>query len=391
MFGSKKTTSQKPSEEQFSFSVETMEGKMKGQDGNKEMSANLNSPPQNLPGAEKAPLSTAPTEESPFLSQGVEQGDLGASTTSTPEPMTMQNLATPPSETSSVDKYKMPSSKSFSEEDGGEKRTNKILVIVAALVLIITIFVGAYYYFFVLKNTTQDPGESTVVSTPVLTPIQGQEQATNLESISTSSSEESASKEHIKKLTINEDLLTALKNYFTEIKNDPTTTTTLSNGYFLELDQIGKRLNSSEILKQLGVELDQSITLPQGSGWLFIDQEIGISAPLKIALILGYEQGKVAPVTAIKDKEKDLPIKLKALFIDESAPHIDDPSSIVFATSSLDDRIRFYNYLPGETRQSIDWGVIKNKSIDYLVITTSKDSTRKILDLLETADLGEIN
>lgn len=390
MFGSKKPVKQDSAKDNFSFSIETMEGKLKGQEGKKDLSVDVNNPPQNLPGVEALSQATASVENSPFSSandknMAQEQDAIEKSNFPAPEPMTTQNLATSPFETTSTDKYQMSSSENFSEENEEEnKRVNKILVVIAAFILIITIFVGAYYYFFILKSSTVSQSDnytttSTIAQDSMVTPETTLEEVSNIQ-------ENISSIENFQKLEIGENLITSLKNYFTEINKN---TVSLSSGYFLELTQEGKVLSANEILAQLGIELNSSITLPRGSGWLFVDQENDSAAPIKVSLILGYTRGELAPVIAIKNNEKDFPIKVKTLFINETAPHVSNPSTVNFATSSLDDRFRFYNYLPEETKKSVDWGVVKNNEIEYLIITTSKDSTKKILSKLDSIKLND--
>ena len=140
--------------------------------------------------------------------------------------------------------------------------------VIAAFILIITIFVGAYYYFFILKSSTISQSDnytttSTITQDSMVTPETTLEEVSNIQ-------ENISSIENFQKLEIGENLITSLKNYFTEANKN---TASLSSGYFLELTQEGKVLSANEILAQLGIELNSLIMLPRGSGWLFIDQE----------------------------------------------------------------------------------------------------------------------
>ncbi|PIE00088.1 MAG: hypothetical protein CSA81_14115 [Acidobacteria bacterium] len=429
MFSSKKTAGQAKADDKFSFEIETMDSGMSGKSGGKEMSVEYNKPPQNLPGADaklanspfmkqdaagapkspeaKSPLSQDKKEEpakSPLDSQPV------------PEPMTTQNLSAPTGSFETADdagdlgqsKYSggIGSEQAFGAAGGG-KKVNKVLLIVAALVLLLTVFIGAYYYFFVLKASEKTaapttPAQDSVVQegtaptdqsgwamneTGTLPNAEGQSPTGMATEPLGAGSTGSEGVENLagapEKLVLTQKLPQALKAYADETDGNLARKDALVAGYFLEFEENGAALPASQILAQLKIDLGRLTPLSKESGRLFVDQQTTVSDAVKFSLVLDYPQGTLDLETTVKELESDLPLKVKPLFVDEAAPFIEDLSTISFRNSTVDKRIRFYPYAASTTGQSIDWGVITVGQKDYLIITTSKDSTKKLVDVLE--------
>ncbi len=250
--------------------------------------------------------------------------------------------------------------------------SSKVLLILALAVFILALIAGAYYYFFVV-NSSKKADVSLDNS---------QTQSVNAGSENSNLNATTGNHMGVVRLkrgeNLKDGLAVYLKNNIAQING--------SEGLFVRAEMENSPLTANQLLSSLGISLGNEEIISGNGGYLFISQDA--SSP-KISLILpcNNDLDESTIIEMVKGVESQLPLKMKGVFIDDSVTVPGDKESITFLTSSVDSRFRFYNYSPDDSSKSIDWGVIREGDNTFLVITTSKDSTKKLITALEKINL----
>ena len=250
------------------------------------------------------------------------------------------------------------------------------------LLTIIAIFVvaalsGCYYYFFVIKKTSNT---STNVSTEEITaPIEEsitEEEAVVVEKfvVGTPPALEESDKVELEE-----------QNIFESIKSVPIEKINIPEGKVFAISENANLLNAPSLINKLGVKLPEQIIANFDRGWIFLKKLEGEN--MRIGLLLEIKDAeKIDSLkTSILKIEKELPEALDALYPEDQLP-IYEPKDISFSDSLFYDNFRYFNFYPGKTNPSLDWGIKKyqkdNQSNSFMIFSTSKELTKNILDLL---------
>lgn len=267
-------------------------------------------------------------------------------------------------------------------------KINKPLLFVAILIFIITAAAGAYYYFFVINV----PGEEWI---PITIPTSSQEDTTILdptpEAPTTSRINvlKNASLRSLNESTLTDDL----RKLISALKSAPSKSATLEQGMFVRpVKNNGQKIKALSLLSSLEINNEEIKSVVAEDVWLFLVKEerntlSGELSIVKVNLVMGLDAQLDAEevIKTISSVEQQLPRQFLGLFVEEEKPSL--PQKISFEPSFTDSQVapqtRYFNYAPGNTHQSIDWGVAVYLEKNYLIVSTSKNSTEKLIESLK--------
>ncbi|MEA2007109.1 MAG: hypothetical protein U9O20_03050 [Patescibacteria group bacterium] len=318
-------------------------------------------------------------------------------TTSTTNSALSSDLKTK-EDTKTDTRQKKTEKKSFVKTKTQHKKTsfNKTLVSIAFLVFLVTLATGTYYYFFVIKT----PGEEwTPIEIPEInislpnekteTSPDDNNNNTHISPILKSNILKKASLRSINPETFDEDL----KKLILTLKSSPAQSETLKKGMFVKLAKAnGQPIETQVLLGLLGINNQQLLDLSKDEIWLFLvkQQQNTLSEEtsvinINLVVSLSNKQERADLEGSVMLIEQALPSQCLGLFVDEEKPVT--PEKISFQSSSTDSKIipqtRFFNYEPGSSTKSIDWSIARYIDKNYLVISTSKNSTDRLLEIMK--------
>ncbi|MDD3608020.1 MAG: hypothetical protein PHQ20_04510 [Candidatus Moranbacteria bacterium] len=247
------------------------------------------------------------------------------------------------------------------------------MIVVTFMVAVLS---GAYYYFFVLKKTSDVPTEEITAVTEEN--ILEEEAVVIYPEIETNDGNPSALEES-EKIELKE------QNIFESIKSIPLEKINIPEGKVFAISENANLLNAPSLINKLGVKLPEQIIANFDRGWIFLKKLEGEN--MRIGLLLEIKDAeKIDSLkTSILKIEKELPEALDALYPEDQLP-IYEPKDISFSDSLFYDNFRYFNFYPGKTNPSLDWGIKKyqkdNQSNSFMIFSTSKELTKNILDLL---------
>lgn len=241
------------------------------------------------------------------------------------------------------------------------------LTIILSIIVLAGLAGGAFYYFqYFAKNKdssiteaplptpTIQPTENPTVTPPkIITPFSAQTEELILSS---------------------ESLLEKIASLKQASIDNPALKETLTAGVFYQIKKTDQILSAQEILQAIEVPLPIETASMLQKGWLFV--QVNEASILKTALVFSVDNEKYNN-SAILNLEKDLPILLKNLFVEEES--VVQETEIVFQSNSQETRLRYFNFKKDDPSRTTDWAKIG----DYLFFTTSKNSAFKIISLLE--------
>lgn len=264
-----------------------------------------------------------------------------------------------------------------------EKKFSKLLLFFALITLLLTISGGLYYYFFILKQTQTNwtPIKLPSILDSAKNPQTTQEESAKiLEKASIRSLNESSFQQELRQL------LTALKADLDKQQD-------LENGIFLKFVS-GKNIpySTTQLLPLMEINNEAITLVADQNTWVFLvleneDTLAKQSKTLKVNLLMELKKGMQNSqiVATLTESEENFPSQLASLFVDEEKPVI--PTTISFKRSFTQSEIapqtRYFNYEEGNGKKSIDWGIVTKDNKDYLMISTSKNSTQKMLQTLQ--------
>ncbi len=194
--------------------------------------------------------------------------------------------------------------------------------------------------------------------------------------------------------SLNEKTLTDdLKKLFFTLKSDSSKSVTLEQGMFVRpVKNNGPKIEASSLLLSLGINNKEIQSVVTGNTWLFLvkEERNTLSAELSIikvnlVLTLNTQLDKKEVIEIMSSVEQQLPRQFFGLFIEEEKPSL--PQTISFKPSFTESQVapqtRYFNYEPGNVHQSIDWGIATYLERDYLIVSTSKNSTEKLMESLK--------
>jgi len=282
------------------------------------------------------------------------------------------------------------------------KKNNWLLLGIALFVLLLAVGAGLYYYLSVTKKsadqTTNDIEEA-------ITPSSDTNNSPS-ESIDTSSSDNNMPHESqdavtplatdnfskIKQLSFNTDLVAEIKDVISTAKIGKDSSLLL-DGYFMQVVQNETPITPVQLLNHLKINLKNLESVVwKDKAFIFLNQ-LKADGPVKVSLLLPLDAKTNTTLLKnnLKNQEKYLPVDLKPLFIDETAPYIVDLNTISFNPSLINNAVRYLNYTPGNPDKSIDWGIISKNENSYLIFSTAKKSTEQLIKALETTDFSNDN
>ena len=265
---------------------------------------------------------------------------------------------------------------------------NKPLLFIAVLIFIITAAAAAYYYFFVINI----PGEEWI---PITIPTSSQKDTTMLDpapdSLITSKVNvlKNASLRSLNENTFSDDLTKLIS----ALKGDSSKSATLQQGMFVRpVRNDGQKIEALSLLSSLGISNEEIKSVVTEDAWLFLVKEErntlnGELSIVKVNLVITLDAQLDAEkvIETISSVEQQLPQQFLGLFVEEEKPSL--PQKISFEPSFTDSQVapqtRYFNYKPGNAHQSIDWGIAAYLEKNYLIISTSKNSTEKLIESLK--------
>ena len=269
------------------------------------------------------------------------------------------------------------------------------LLIIAIIVFLLTIAAGIYYYKTVVsadqiqEPITIEPIDENLTD-PISQPEGTTEQTPENENIIETSEQITITSHSFSSTTFVQDI----KDYIDELLADSANFASLSRGFLVQpLTTDQKPFTPATLLKALDMSIPTANSFFRDEAWIFFVLESptdNASNKLitKISIALQVDpiskttnKNIVSEITAL---ETQLPDKLATLFISESVPTQSNTSG--FTPSLLQypelQSARYYNYKSGNTKQSVDWGLLKNNDENYLYFGTSLFSTQKMIEAL---------
>lgn len=239
---------------------------------------------------------------------------------------------------------------------------NKGLLILTAVVFILTLGSGVYYYFFIL-NAQNEPEITETTPVEVPSPTEVTEETPEVEEVA---SIPAALSESVL-LTIDDKGIAAATSGL------PTS----ESGIFYKLaNQDGPITSPVQQNKALGINLSE-IEPDFQDGWIFLANND--QGELRTALVyelsaLSQAQEKVSSI------ESSLPSKLLGTFIGTTPPSVTE--AVIFKDSEFNQKVRYYNYTPGDPTKSVDWTIAEINGSQFLIFANSRATMTKVIDAL---------
>lgn len=246
------------------------------------------------------------------------------------------------------------------------KKLNWKLLVTSIVIFIFALGSGFYYYL----SITNEKNESSTLNQNESKPIEITTPETET-IIETSNFSTVLSEAEIIELADNQTLKQTLANFKLETEQRTT------NGIFYEISRSGEILTASQILQELEINIP-GLNEKSKKGWFYI--ETNDSGETKKSLIMESNLSFVEIKNIILPIEKSLPSHLKNLY---SPVLVLTNENIIFQTSDVDERFRYFNITEGDPAKSVDWGIInisKDEQENNLIIfSTSKTMTEKFV------------
>jgi hypothetical protein len=247
------------------------------------------------------------------------------------------------------------------------KHESKNLVMVLSIIIAIAVLAGGfYYYWFVIKKSSPETSQETAQKVPVsdtASPVQKVQESDN---------------KNLRHLNVDlaggsESLRSGIDRLASEfIGSSP-------SGDLIEvnvLDKNNQAIKVKDFIASLGITFTETTSNRFLDNYtLFIkndNAEARLGAVFELSGIEGLTEEFV-------QQEKSLPIKFKAFYLKQAPLETETP----FSSSQYSGAdIRFLNF-PSPPNTSFDYAIIKGKQANYLIISTSQNTTRSILDYME--------
>ncbi|HUD09120.1 MAG TPA: hypothetical protein VMQ48_03465 [Candidatus Saccharimonadales bacterium] len=238
-----------------------------------------------------------------------------------------------------------------------QKKSKGGLMLMLAVVLVVAAAgAGFYYYWFHIKsNSSETSSNPTAPTPPVASPAPAQSQNKNLRNLVVDTSQGS----------------TEMKNAIQKFATD--FSTSASENDLVEVKIIGKDnqpVGKKDFFSGVGVTVPDPVLMKLSEDYsLFARKEGG-------AVRLGFVFKTVTSsglADEMKNWEPTLPTDLTPLYVGQAPTGMGPFNSSLYKNAD----IRYFNFLsPADT--SLDYSVISN----FLVIGSSKDTTRAVLDYM---------
>ncbi|MFA5872033.1 MAG: hypothetical protein WC858_04955 [Parcubacteria group bacterium] len=255
------------------------------------------------------------------------------------------------------------------------KKKNKLTIVIIIIVLLLVLLGGGAYYWFFLRHSAEEGGN--VQKTPQTT---------------TDTNDTSAQKQQSLDIILNANnpkqsglgvdissgsaaIKAELDEYVTEFSRNS------SEGDLVELTLVDKSnhsklISSSDFISGFGLSIPADLSkLLSGDFSLFVAKE---NSQINMGIVFQVSD-KTAAAQELTAQEQALVSAFKPLYIGKSVIF----SSTAFSSSKYKNAdIRYIN--SSSTDNSLDYSIIQDsvKNSSYLIVTTSKDQMRSVLDYI---------
>jgi hypothetical protein len=246
------------------------------------------------------------------------------------------------------------------------KDGSKTMIMVISIIIAIAVLGGGfYYYWFVIKKSSPETSQETPQNVPTVD--------------KTPPTQKTQEPENKNLRHLNVDLASGPESLKSGIDNLAGEFIGLSSGDDLVeinvLDNNNQAIKVKDFMASLGIILTETVSNRFLDNYtLFIkndDSEARLGAVFELSGVEGL-------AGELSQQEKGLPAKFKVFYLKQSPPEIDVPFS---ASQYNGANIRFLNF-PSLLNASFDYSIVKGKQASYLIISTSKNTTRSILDYM---------
>jgi len=246
------------------------------------------------------------------------------------------------------------------------KHESKSVIMILSIVIAVAVLAGGfYYYWFIVKKSSPETSQDVPQKVPV--------------SDTTPPVQEVQEPENKNLRHLNADLTTgpeSLKLGIDKLAGEFISSS--SSGDLIEVNVLDK---NNQAIKVKDFRTSLGITLAETTSNLFLDnytlfvKNDNSEARLGAVFELSGVEGLSEDLTL---QEKSLPTKFKAFYLKQ----VPAGAEALFGSSQYGSaNIRFLNF-PTPPNTSFDYAIVKGKQANYLIISTSQNTTHSILDYM---------
>jgi len=250
------------------------------------------------------------------------------------------------------------------EAAASPKSNSKTLIIVLSSVVAVALLGGGFYYWFVVRKPSAGSGVSMPPQnmSPVATPQAPEKKEPENKNLKILNIDSSAGSEGLKKgiETLASEFIASSSENIIEVN---------------VLDTSSKAVKVKDFLTILSSDFPAALSDRFADNYTIFVFKDGSEARLGAVFELSKPEGMQEELT---QQEKTLPLKFKLLYTNQ-AP---SDTEVAFGSSQYNGaNIRFANF-PSLQNVSFDYSVVKGKQFSYFIVSTSKNTTRAILDYM---------
>jgi hypothetical protein len=246
------------------------------------------------------------------------------------------------------------------------KHESKTLIMVLSIIIAVAVLGGGfYYYWFIIKKSSPETSQEASQSVPTadtVSPIQKTQEPEN---------------KNLKHISL--DLVNGPASFKSGIDKLASESMGSPSGSDLievnVLDKNNQAIKIKDFMASLGIVLTETISSRFLNNYTLFIKKDNSETRLGAVFELSGDEGLSGELS---QQEKSLPSKFKSFYLKQVPPE----TEMSFSSSQYNGaNIRFLN-IPDLQNTSFDYSIVKGKQASYLIISTSKNTTRSILDYM---------